>query len=46
MVREIHAGTGPGYTVWACRACAPHYPPVPDVLDLLDAAERRRKEGR
>ncbi|UGY93141.1 hypothetical protein [Streptomyces gobiensis] len=31
-VREIHSATGPGYNLWACPGCAPHYPPGPDAL--------------
>ena len=43
VVSEVHQGTGPGFTVYACRACAPHFPCVPDMLSLPSAA--RRGEG-
>ena len=35
VVCEVHQNSGPGFNVYACEACAPHYPPQPDVLDLL-----------
>ncbi|WP_216591821.1 hypothetical protein [Streptomyces brasiliscabiei] len=34
VVSEVHQGTGPGFTVYACRDCAPRFPRVPDVLSL------------
>ncbi|URM91154.1 hypothetical protein LUW75_15515 [Streptomyces sp. MRC013] len=45
VVSEVHQGSGPGWNVYACPACAPHFPPVPDVLDLLGGgrAERTRE---
>ncbi|MZD07233.1 hypothetical protein GTW43_19385 [Streptomyces sp. SID5785] len=42
VVSEVHQNSGPGWNVYACRACAPYYPPLPDVLDLLPG---RRGEG-
>ncbi|MGK9460498.1 hypothetical protein ACSLFT_10745 [Streptomyces sp. G6] len=42
LVHEVHAATGPGFNVYACPECAPHYPPMPDPLEILDAAARRR----
>ncbi|WP_217170314.1 hypothetical protein [Streptomyces sp. AC512_CC834] len=41
LVHEVHAATGPGFNVYACPDCAPHYPPMTDPLDILDAAARR-----
>ncbi|WP_158983486.1 hypothetical protein [Streptomyces sp. NRRL F-5193] len=35
VVCEVHQSSGPGFNVYACEACAPHFPPLPDVLDLL-----------
>ncbi|WP_149826071.1 hypothetical protein [Streptomyces tailanensis] len=43
IVSEVHQATGPGFNVYACPDCAPHFPPVPDVLSLL--TEARRREG-
>ncbi len=34
-VAEVHQSSGPGWNVYACPECAPHFPPLPDVLDLL-----------
>lgn len=42
LVHEVHAATGPGFNVYACPECAPHYPPTTDPLDILDSAARRR----
>ncbi|GGW00627.1 hypothetical protein GCM10010230_29220 [Streptomyces narbonensis] len=36
IVSEVHAGSGPGFNVYACTECAPHIPKPPDVLDLLE----------
>ncbi|MFF8829701.1 hypothetical protein [Streptomyces sp. NPDC015131] len=46
-VSEVHAGSGPGFNVYACPECAPHIPRPPDALDLLasgrpEAPERER----
>ncbi|OKJ99810.1 hypothetical protein AMK26_27910 [Streptomyces sp. CB03234] len=38
VVSEVHQSSGPGFNVYACPECAPHFPPVPDVLDLLGGA--------
>ncbi|MEV0923708.1 hypothetical protein AB0I99_00980 [Streptomyces spongiicola] len=35
MVHEVHSAGGPGWNVYACRGCAPHFPPPIDVFDLL-----------
>lgn len=32
LVHEVHAATGPGFNVYACPECAPHYPPRQDPL--------------
>ncbi|MBZ3906599.1 hypothetical protein [Streptomyces griseiscabiei] len=40
VVSEVHQGTGPGFTVYACRDCAPHFPRVPDALSLPPASCR------
>lgn len=42
LVHEVFAPTGPGWNVYACPECAPHYPPLSDPLDLLP---RRRRPG-
>jgi hypothetical protein len=39
VVSEVHQNTGPGFNVYACPDCAPHFPPVPDVLNLLPATD-------
>ncbi|NUR67336.1 MAG: hypothetical protein HOQ47_16395 [Streptomyces sp.] len=36
LVHEVHSPSGPGFNVYACPQCAPHYPPLTDVLELLD----------
>ncbi|GGY90710.1 hypothetical protein [Streptomyces poonensis] len=36
LVHEVHAATGPGFNVYACPDCAPHYPPPTDLLEVLD----------
>ncbi|ANZ16284.1 hypothetical protein O1L44_10170 [Streptomyces noursei] len=33
VVSEVHQNSGPGWNVYACPECAPHFPPVPDVFD-------------
>ncbi|KAF0650569.1 hypothetical protein K701_08320 [Streptomyces fradiae ATCC 10745 = DSM 40063] len=35
VVAEVHQNSGPGCHVYACRECAPGFPPVPDVLELF-----------
>lgn len=44
VISEIHAATGPGFNVYSCPTCAPHFPPVPDALDLLPS-QRGSQEG-
>ncbi|MEU2181645.1 hypothetical protein [Streptomyces thermolilacinus] len=36
VVSEVHSGSGPGFNVYACPACAPCFPPLPDVLELFE----------
>ncbi|MEU6278738.1 hypothetical protein [Streptomyces sp. NPDC047028] len=38
LVHEVHAATGPGFNVYACRDCAGHYPPQADPFELLEPA--------
>lgn len=45
VVSVVHQGSGPGFTVYACPDCAPHFPRVPDVLSLPPAARRGEGEG-
>ncbi|WP_230396536.1 hypothetical protein [Streptomyces blattellae] len=40
LVSEVHQNSGPGFSVYACGDCAPHFPPLPDVFDLLQAGRR------
>lgn len=42
VVSEVHSGSGPGFNVYACTACAPLFPPLPDVLDLLEIGRHHR----
>jgi hypothetical protein len=35
LVSEVHQNSGPGFSVYACGDCAPHFLPPPDVFDLL-----------
>ncbi|MBA2944905.1 hypothetical protein [Streptomyces himalayensis] len=42
LVSEVHQASGPGWNVYACPGCAPHFPPLPDVLDLFPS---RSEEG-
>ncbi|MEU9438777.1 hypothetical protein [Streptomyces sp. NPDC048252] len=35
VIGVVHQNSGPGFVVYACQACAVHYPPQPDVLTLL-----------
>ncbi|MET9501047.1 hypothetical protein ABZY42_04805 [Streptomyces sp. NPDC006622] len=45
VVAAVHQNSGSGFVVYACRACAAHYPPQPDVLTALrpsgDAGDER-----
>ncbi|WP_327343741.1 hypothetical protein [Streptomyces europaeiscabiei] len=34
LVHEHHGATGPGFNVYACVECAPHYPPPTDGPDV------------
>ncbi|WP_143663388.1 hypothetical protein [Streptomyces bobili] len=34
VVAVVHQNSGPGFVVYACQACAAHYPPQPDVLTV------------
>ncbi|WP_267244226.1 hypothetical protein [Streptomyces sp. PR69] len=45
VVSEVHAGSGPGFNVYTCPECAPHFPVLPDALDLLESGWRKRMEG-
>ncbi len=36
VVCEVHSASGPGFTVYACTACARLFPPLPGALDLRD----------
>lgn len=42
VVSEVHQASGPGFNVYACPGCAPHFPPVPEVLDLLRRGQPNR----
>ncbi|MET9374384.1 hypothetical protein ABZX98_09575 [Streptomyces sp. NPDC002992] len=44
-VSEVHQASGPGFNVYACPTCAPHFPPLPDALDLLATGWRERERG-
>ena len=45
VISEVHAGSGPGFTVYACPECAPGLPRPPDPFDLLEAGWGRRVVG-
>lgn len=32
VVCEVHEATGPGFNVYGCPDCAPHFPPLPGVV--------------
>ncbi|MDX3315259.1 hypothetical protein ACWGH3_18735 [Streptomyces sp. NPDC054884] len=40
VVGVVHQNSGPGFVVYACQACAAHYPPQPDVLTVLSPPDR------
>ncbi len=40
VVAVVHQNSGPGFVVYACRACAVHYPPQPEVLTVRPSAGR------
>ncbi|MEU9313102.1 hypothetical protein [Streptomyces sp. NPDC048256] len=42
VVGVVHQNSGPGFTVYACQACAAHYLPQPDVLALLPPSHQAR----
>lgn len=42
VVSEVHANSGPGFNVYACSECAPHFPPVQSALDLLPLRRSER----
>lgn len=42
VVATVHQNSGPGFTVYACRACAEHCPPQPDALTALPPSRRSR----
>lgn len=45
-VREIHSGSGPGWSVYVCTECAPRYPVQRDPIAMLDEIDRfRRAQG-
>jgi hypothetical protein len=41
VVCVVHQNSGPGFTVYACRACASHFPP-PDAQDAAHGAGGER----
>ncbi|CAM5689040.1 hypothetical protein [Streptomyces aurantiogriseus] len=43
VVAVVHQNSGPGFVVYACQACAAHYPPQPEVLTVVSPS--RRAEG-
>lgn len=45
LVSEVHQNSGPGWNVYACPECVPHFPPQPDALDLLRDGHRRYRGG-
>lgn len=42
VVAVVHQNSGPGFVVYACRACAPHCPPQPDALTAIPPSRRPR----
>ncbi|WP_267244464.1 hypothetical protein [Streptomyces sp. PR69] len=40
LVSEVHAGSGPGFNVYACAPCAPLCPTPPDAAELMAAGFR------
>ncbi|WP_369146617.1 hypothetical protein [Streptomyces sp. R44] len=42
-VSEVHQASGPGFNVYACPDCTPHFPPLLDALDLLTTGWRARE---
>ncbi|WP_413758809.1 hypothetical protein [Streptomyces sp. MMBL 11-3] len=43
LVHEVHAATGAGFNVYACRECADHYPPRRDPYEREEAGARRSR---
>ncbi|MBC9726105.1 hypothetical protein [Streptomyces sp. TRM68367] len=44
LVHQVHAPTGPGFNVYACPDCAPHYPPPTDqTTEILNPTHRRSR---
>lgn len=35
VVAVVHQNSGPGFAVYACQACAAHYPEQSDVFSVL-----------
>ncbi|KUN10833.1 hypothetical protein AQI96_23415 [Streptomyces canus] len=46
VVATVHQNSGPGFTVYACRACAEQCPPQPDALTALPPSRRSRGDER
>ncbi|MDH2387300.1 hypothetical protein QCN29_00555 [Streptomyces sp. HNM0663] len=44
LVSEVHAGSGPGFNVYACAPCAPLCPTPPDAAELLEVGFRERAD--
>ncbi|GAA2931741.1 hypothetical protein [Kitasatospora cinereorecta] len=45
VVAEVHQNSGPGWNMYACPKCAPHFPPVPDVIDLFPSGRGGDRDG-
>ncbi|MFI6561572.1 hypothetical protein [Streptomyces sp. NPDC050534] len=41
VVCVVHQNSGPGFTVYACQACASHFPP-PDEREVSTGYEGER----
>lgn len=44
VVAVVHQNSGPGFVVYACQACAAHYPPQPDVFTAPGPSGRAGNE--
>ncbi|MFG2127895.1 hypothetical protein ACGFNV_08850 [Streptomyces sp. NPDC048751] len=44
VVCVVHQNSGPGFVVYACRACAVHFPPQPDARTTLPQSGRAGDE--
>jgi hypothetical protein len=42
LIHKIHALTGPGFNVYACPQCAPHYPPRTGTPEPGERPHRHR----